>query len=124
MATPCEQLEALRSLAENWDGYNAASPQADLFDLAQELVGLIEAMLTKRGDVDCALQVSPTRVGGILIEWETKIMEHEVEIDPDRSISFLHHDKSTSQIETRKLSPEQVVVQPGFLHELRRLMAA
>jgi hypothetical protein len=47
MATPIEQLEAMRRLEENWDGYGAAAPQASVIDLAQEFTGLIEAMLRK-----------------------------------------------------------------------------
>ncbi len=34
MATMIEQLEAMRRLAENWDGYGAAAPRSDVIDLA------------------------------------------------------------------------------------------
>lgn len=124
MATPHEQLQLMRSLAENWDGYGAAAIQSDVVDLADEFVGLIEAMLKNHAPLSRELHVSPTRVGGVLIEWESSSLEHEVEIDPDLSISFLHHDKLTGQIESRKFSPAQSVVQTGFLQELRRSLAA
>jgi hypothetical protein len=122
MATASEQLQAMRSLKEDWDGYGAAPPQAEVIDLALAFVGLVEAMRRKVAPGD--LHVSPTRVGGVLIEWEEGPREHEVEIDPDRSISFLHHDKSSGRLESRKFAPAQAVVQPGFLHELRQLVAA
>jgi hypothetical protein len=121
MANASEQLQAMRSLGENWDGYGAAAPQADVLDLAQAFVGLMEAVLRKA--TPAALHVSPTRVGGVLIEWAEDPLEHEVEINPDRSISFLHHNKSSGHMETRKFSPAPAVVQPGFLHELRQLVA-
>ena len=99
MATLIEQLEAMRSLVENWDGYGAAAPEAPAIDLAQEFVGLIEAMWKKSTSNSCVLHVSPTRNGGVLIEWEDRAMQHEVEISSDRSIGFLHLDKATGQIE-------------------------
>jgi hypothetical protein len=74
MATPIEQLEAMRHLGENWDGYGAAAPQANLIDLAREFTGLIEAMLKKSAAEPGALHVSPTRVGGILIDWEDRFI--------------------------------------------------
>jgi hypothetical protein len=123
MATPIDQLEAMRSLAENWDGYGAAAPWATAIDLAQEFVGLVEAMLQKKSTSNsCTLHVSPTRIGGVLIEWENGAMQHEVEISPDRSIGFLHLDKTTGQIETRKFSAGPL--HPGLLRELRQLLAA
>jgi hypothetical protein len=122
MATPTEQLEAMRNLVENWDGYAAASPSATAIDLAQEFVGLVEAMLNKSASNSCVLHVSPTRNGGILIEWEDRATQHEVEINSDRSIGFLHLDKTTGQIETRKFSAGPL--HPGLLQELRHLLAA
>lgn len=125
MAAPTEQLQTMRGLAENWDGYGAAAPQPDAIDLAQELVGLVEAWLQKSMTEPRALHVSPTRTGGVLVEWEDRSIEHEVEINPDRSISFLHRNRTTGEIETRKFVASQpAVVHPGFLQELRHLLAA
>jgi hypothetical protein len=122
MATPIEQLEAMRSLAENWDGYGAAAPSATVIDLAQEFVRLVETMLKKNTSCSRVVYVSPTRNGGVLIEWEDQARQHEVEINPDRSIGFLHLDKTTGQIETRKFSAGPL--HPGLLQELRHLLAA
>src|ERR1700730_10287418 len=99
MTTPIEQLEAMRSLGENWDGYGAAAPQASVIDLAQEFTGLIEAMLRKSAADAGGLHVSPTRVGGILIDWEDSLMQHEAELNPDCSIGFLHLNKATGDIQ-------------------------
>lgn len=120
MATPREQLQAMRRVGENWDGYGAALPDTSVIDLAQEFMSLIEALLGKTSTEPCPLHVSPTRIGGVLIEWEDRVMQHEVDVRPDGSIGFLHLNKATGQIETRDFSS----LQPGFFQELRQLFAA
>jgi hypothetical protein len=125
MSMPITQLESMRSLAENWDGYGAAAPQEHLIDLAGALVNLLEGVLKNRLATPDDLHVNPTRTGGILIEWEDAAMQHEVELSPDQSFSFLHLNKATGNIETRKLSPgPRAVVHPGLLRELSQLLAA
>jgi hypothetical protein len=122
MATPIEQLESMRRLPENWDGYGAAVPAASAVDLAREFVALVEAALMISASNEWSVQVSPTRIGGVLIEWEDRAKQHEVEIGPDQSIGFLHLHKTTGQIETRKFSAGPL--QPGLVQELRNLLAA
>ena len=125
MATHGLQLQAMRHLGENWDGYGAAAPQAHLIDLGREFVGFLEALLNARSPDPCILNVTPTRTGGILIEWADAATQHEVEISTDGSFSFLHLNTATGQISTSKFSPgEKGVVHPGFLHELSQLLAA
>jgi hypothetical protein len=121
MTTLIEQLEAMRTLAENWDGYGAASPSPAAIELATEFVGLLEALNKVTSKLSTS-NVSPARNGGVLIEWEDATRQHEVEINPDASISFLHLDKVNGQIETHKFSSGPL--HPGLLHELRRLLAA
>jgi len=82
MFTAIEQLEAMKALAENWDGYGAAAPSATAIELAQELVPLVEAMAHPSASHSCALHVAPTRTGGVLIDWEYRAMQHEIEISP------------------------------------------
>src|SRR6266446_8654428 len=125
MHTPHEQLEAMRGLAENWDGYGAAPPQAAVIDLAQEFASFLQAALRKANSDAATLHVSPTRVGGVLIEWEDSARQHELEIHPEDGISFLHLVKATGQITTRRFSPGGGgVVDPGLLDELRQVLAA
>ena len=107
------------ALTENWDGYGAAAPDPQAIELAREFVALIEAVLKKRALDPATLYVSPTRTGGVLVEWEDRNVQHEVQIDPDRSFSFLHVDKATGQTKNRKSSPDT-----GFLHELCQFLAA
>lgn len=117
------QLDALRNLSENWDGYHAAAPHVQAIDLAQELAGLIECLL-RRNHADPVMHVSPTRAGGVLLEWQAGPVEHEIEIGADGSVGFLHRHASTGAIHTRRFAPEPGVVQAGFLQELRQLLAA
>lgn len=102
MATLDTQLHAMQQLCENWDGYGAAAPQAHIIELAREFVRLMETVLTNRAIDAVALHLSPTRTGGVLVEWEDTAAEHEVEISPDQSFSFLHINKATGHTETRK----------------------
>src|SRR5689334_835860 len=104
----------MRSLAENWDGYGAAAPATTAIELGQEFVSLLEAMLKKSSSEPSAVYVTPTRIGGVLIEWEDRAAQHEVEISSDRSIAFLHFDKATGQIETRTYRPSIVVDYASF----------
>ena len=88
MATPLEQLDAMRTLALNWDGYNADPPRSDVLDVAKEFVEFIAA--SRPADPWRDVFVSPGRAGGVLIEWADAKFEHELEIEPDGTWGFLH----------------------------------
>ena len=126
MATTIEQLEAMRRLGENWDGYGGAAPRSEVIDLAKAFVRLVEAAVSRGpSSREAAQYVSPTRIGGVLIEWEDERHEHEVELSPDGSIGFLHLDKATRKIETREFAPgAPAVFTPDLLAELQHLLAA
>ncbi len=124
MAEPIEQLKAMRHLRDNWDGYGAAAPQPEIIDLAQQFIGLLNAMLA-RPFSPAEFHVSPTRIGGVLIDWEDDSIEHEMELSPDGSIGFLHLNKVTGKIVTRKFSGSKwSAVDPGLLQELCELVPA
>jgi hypothetical protein len=99
--TVCEQLQAMRGLQENWDGYGGAAPQGNVLDFAQSFAAFLEAILTRSNSDTPVLHVTPTRVGGVLIEWQDNARQHEVQINPDHGLSFLHLDKATGEITTR-----------------------
>lgn len=123
MATIEDQLEAMRQLQKNWDGYAAERPAAHVIEAAREFVRLIQVVLKTRTAARETLRVSPTRIGGILVEWDEGDLQHEVEIDPDQSFSFLHFNEVTGHTETRKLAPRaNAVVPSGVLRELCELL--
>src|SRR4051794_29787161 len=117
MSTVYEQLDCMRTLPENWDGYQAAAPAEAAIDRAQEFAAFIE-MARRRKDANFdPLHVSPTRIGGVLIESGDTAFEHEVEIGPNGKISFLHVNKSNGQCTSREFAPlAPSVVHPGLLH--------
>jgi hypothetical protein len=121
--SPLEQLEAVGRLSANWDGYEAAAPRPEVLPLAREFLLLLLAL--PRGQaLGHAIHVSPTRTGGVLLEWQDASHEHEIEFSPDGAISFLHTHLTTGQIENRKFVPApRGVVPPGLLQELRALAA-
>ncbi len=98
--TRAEILNGFRTLRPNWDGYNADAILPQAIELAQELVSLVEALLPE-GTRD-SLTVLPVRHGGVQIEWSDADQEHELGIEPDGSLEFLHTDKMTGKMIERK----------------------
>jgi hypothetical protein len=122
MATPLEQLDAMRTLRADWDGYNADPPSPEVIELAKEFVGLLTAF--RGADPLREIHVSPGRAGGVLIEWVVARSEHELEIEPDGTWGFLHADRATGKMTERKFIPTRQVVHLGVLKEIRDLVAA
>lgn len=122
MVTPLEQLDLMRNLAPNWDGYNADPPNLQVVELAKEFVTLLVSFRGANTLHD--LHVTPGRAGGVLIEWCDARAEHELEIDPDGTWGFLHTDRATGAMTERKFAPTGQAVHLGVLRELRELIAA
>jgi hypothetical protein len=122
MATPLEQLDAMRNLQPNWDGYHADPPRPEVLELAKEFVGLLAAF--RGSEMERNVHVSPGRAGGVLIEWLDARFEHELEIEPDGTWGFLHTDRATGHMIERKFTPTRQAVHVGLLKELRELAAA
>ena len=122
MATPIEQLELMKNLAPNWDGYNADSLNHEVLEVAKEFVRILAA--ARPADPFRDVFVAPGRAGGVLIEWADDLAEHELEIEPDGSWGFLHIDRLSGRMTERNFKPVRHAVHPGILQELRELMAA
>lgn len=123
MASLTEQLDLMLNLPENWDGYGAATIQSRPVEFAKEFVRLLTALRHPAGSEE-QIFVCPSRDGGVMVEWIDASSEHELEVNPDGSLGFLHQDKVTGVMTTRTFRPESQGVQPGFLTELRSLIAA
>jgi hypothetical protein len=95
MATPLEQLEAMRKMPENWDGYGGAAPREDVIDAAIRFL----SQILGTGGVPEPF-VSPTRIGGVLIEWELGAHELEVEFSSLDRASFLYMNTETGKTVT------------------------
>lgn len=123
MATPLEQLDLMRNLRENWDGYGAEPVVPEVVEVAKEFVDLLAAV-RDRTDRYEGIHVSPGRAGGVLIEWDEPGYEHELEVNPDGSLGFLHTDLATGQMIERRFPPGRHAVQPGVLKEIRDLVTS
>ncbi len=102
MATPLEQLEAMRTVPENWDGYGGAAPRPELIDAAVRFLHLV----ARSGPLPEPF-VSPTRTGGVLFEWQQGPHQLEVEIDSRDQGSFAYLNQETGETATGT-----VVLQP------------
>jgi hypothetical protein len=123
MATLAEQLDAMLRLERNWDGYGADPIQSGTVALAKLLVEYF-SLLEKERRVDRHIRVHPTRVGGVLIEWEDDRYEHELEVYPDGRLELLHENKATGEMEERRFDPGACVIDPVALESLRHAVAA
>lgn len=122
MTTPLEQLDLMRNLRPNWDGYNADPPDPEVLELAKEVVRFLANR--RSGNTFADIFVHPGRAGGVLIEWSDPLSEHELEIEPDGTWGFLHTDRATGHMTERRFAPTRHAVHPGILKELRELVAA
>lgn len=104
MATPLEQLDALRTLRPNWDGYNADPPDPRVLDWAKEFIPAVEVHAVGR-----LVQVSPGRAGGVQLEWDDDDFEHELEFNPDGSQGLLHVEKATGVMREERFAPGWVL---------------
>lgn len=121
MATPIEQLDAMKSLPENWDGYGADALQPRLVDLAKDFVLFFQSLERATGS-NLQILVHPTRVGGVQIEWTDAVREHELEINPDGSIGMLHIDRATGTMVEERFEPtiEPSAIAPGLIGRLAK----
>jgi hypothetical protein len=95
MAAPLEQLEAMRKVPENWDGYGGAAPRSELIDAAITFYRRLQS----QSHLDSPY-VTPTRIGGVLFFWEQGPHQLEVEIfAPDRG-EFLYLNQDTGETAT------------------------
>ncbi len=106
MATPVEQLEAMRSLRENWDGYQGLAPSNDVIDVATEFVHLLEAIRGRDPNAS-EVFVCPGRNGGVLVEWDDASSECEMEINADGSFGFVTENKLTGEMTEKPFRPGQ-----------------
>lgn len=122
MATPLEQLDLMRNLRPNWDGYGADPTDPAVIEVAKEFVRFLAAL--RPADPFQDVFVSPGRAGGVLVEWADPRSEHELEIEPDGTWGFLHTDRATGRMTERRFGPVTQVIHPELLKEFRELIVA
>jgi hypothetical protein len=68
--------------------------------MAKGFVSLVES-IRRDADAFSVLYTTPTRVGGVMLVWEDREFEYELEIEPDDLVELLQQSKSTKQIEIK-----------------------
>jgi len=86
------QLDRLLGVPPNWDSYGADPPSPDAAASARGLV----LALGQSWDLPAPL-VSPTRTGGVLLEWASGSKELEIEIVSRDAASFVFTDDYTGE---------------------------
>ena len=112
-------LNGFRTLGANWDGYGARAILPSAIDLARELVSLMDSLLPE--EARASLTLIPVRHGGVQIEWADADGDHELGVEPDGSLEFMHIDKLTGQMVERKYPSAGQAVHSGVLRELRAM---
>ena len=121
MATLLEQLDGMRNLQANWDGYNADPILPQALELAKELVSYMESMLPKESRE--TMFVAPGRDGSVQIEWSDATYKHELGIEIDGSLELLHVGKLSGVMVSEKYPSAGQAIHPGIIRELRGLIA-
>jgi len=119
-----EQLQAMRSLKANWDGYNADPPSVAVLEYGGRFldVFLRRAADANGGRTDFPLYVAPARDSGLFVQIELSPVELEFDIRPDLSVEYLRTNTATREQEEGRLGykPETAIselttVLMGFL---------
>ncbi len=109
MATPLEQLEAMRKVSDNWDGYGGAAPRPELIDAA------IAFFRELRGAPSLSPPyLTPTRTGGVLFAWEQGPHQLEVEVNSPVQGEYLYLNRETGESATGTVLFQQNNGQPPF----------
>jgi hypothetical protein len=91
MTKPLEQLEAMRNVSDNWDGYGGAAPRPELIDAA---IAFFRGLPGMHG---LSPHVTPTRTGGVLFAWEQGPHQLEVEVISTVRGEYLYLNRETGE---------------------------
>ena len=100
MATVLEQLEAMRGVPDDWDGYGGAAPRHDVIAAAIDFWRLLQTRPLLRDPF-----VTPTRIGGVLLEWEAAPHQLEVEFESPGKAVFICLNRETDESATGPVLP-------------------
>jgi hypothetical protein len=86
-----KKLEALETLAPNWDSYGGVAPTSEAIRMASRFLAITYDYLSRR----TTKPAQPHRIaalpdGGIHLNWRHPSAEIDVEFSPEGSLSFLY----------------------------------
>jgi hypothetical protein len=112
----CSRLDELLRLPANWDSYDADPLESQTVDSAKGLLECLGSVLDLPEP-----SVSPTRIGGVLLQWRSGTKEIEVELVSRDAASFAYADDATSEEDEGAVFREEPVgLNPVFKY-LERL---
>ena len=115
LMTAVDQLDALRAVCANWDSYGADRPQPHIVDAAERLLNELGRLHNLPRPA-----ISPTRTGGVLLEWKAGARELEIELLSADASSFLYADGETGDEIEGQLRADNLD-EPTFVDSVRRL---
>ena len=104
-----EQIQALRALPENWDGYGAAAPRPEILTAAMAFLQTLRD-LPGHADPD----IAPTRIGGVLLSWEHGPHQLDVEFDSPGRAEFAYLNRDTAESASGVLVLPSLSQRPPF----------
>lgn len=78
-------VEPLTKVTQNWDGYGGAKPNSESLQASLELLAELRDRLSIQ-----APYISPTRNGGVLLNWQVGTSELEIQLEGLVHISFVY----------------------------------
>lgn len=123
MATAFEQLEAMRSVPANWDGYDADPPRPDSIDEAAAFLRRMSRAYPEMANP----HVTPTRDGGTLFAWDFGPHSLEVHFDAKGTgveVSFVYLNTDTNDTASGVLRDATPTTIPFPLRQLVAGMTA
>jgi hypothetical protein len=96
-----DYVDSLRALKENWDGYGAAAPDPEILMSAASML----TSYAYEGGVPIP-NISPTRTGGILLDWAADAHELEVELVTKAAASYVYLNTQTGVAQEGALFPD------------------
>jgi hypothetical protein len=95
------QFEPLLQLVENWDGYGAAAPDQSSIKTAMNILARLKAVYHAAEPF-----ISPTRTGGVSMEWEGENHYFELDIE-SASGTYFYKNLKTSDILKGSISADK-----------------
>ena len=87
-----DQIQALGALPENWDGYGAAAPRAEILTAA---MAFLQTLRNRPGHTDP--DIAPTRIGGVLLSWDHGPHQLDVEFDSPGRAEYAYLNRDTDE---------------------------
>lgn len=95
------QFEPIWQLTENWDGYGATTPDPALVKIAMSTLACLKA-----GYHAAKPFISPTRSGGVCMEWEEKNHYFEITVESSTYGTYLYKNMETSDVWKGRISSD------------------